>query len=299
MIDTKLKTFICVVEKKNYTKAAYQLHLSQPAISQHIKQLEMHYGYKLIDHTSKTFSLTKEGEKLYTYAKVQIQNEILFENELKNKKQKFRIGATLSIADYYLYRSIHESLIEKHNIHIEVSNTSKLTKRLIEGSVQCAFVEGNFDPHIFTSHLYLEEEMVALVHKDHPLLQKYCKLQDVFEYPILVREKGSGTREVLETHLALSYFNLDNFVQQYEIGSLTLIKHLLSYKHAVTFLYKNVVDTWDDSLVVLPIRDFKITHPMHFIYLKNSIHSHVYYQLFNEMKFNKGGNSNGKHKTEK
>lgn len=82
MVDSKLRTFIEVVDLKSFTQAALSLHLTQPAVTQHIKQLENYYQHKLIQNPHKEFELTEAGHRLYEYAKIQIHNEQIFESQL-------------------------------------------------------------------------------------------------------------------------------------------------------------------------------------------------------------------------
>ena len=100
MIDIKILTFLKVVQHRNYTKAAAELNMTQPAVSQHIKKLEQYYGCKLIDIVGKSVRLTAQGEALYTYANFQAANERQLVNQLNRLETPNKIGATLSIADY-------------------------------------------------------------------------------------------------------------------------------------------------------------------------------------------------------
>ena len=85
MIDSKLTTFIYVAKLKNYTRAAEMINLTQPAISQHMKQLEEYYKVKLINKKGRQISLTEEGEILFKNAKEFDANSHLLERKLKNK----------------------------------------------------------------------------------------------------------------------------------------------------------------------------------------------------------------------
>ena len=116
MIDIKLKTFIEVVDCKSFTRAAEHLHLTQPAVTQHIKQ---------------------------------------FESQLYKVAIPLTIGSTLSIADYYLPEILGQYLTSSsQRCQIYVNNTQTLVQKMIDGEVDCAFVEGQFDPQLFTYHLF-------------------------------------------------------------------------------------------------------------------------------------------------
>lgn len=286
MIDDKIRTFVEVVECQNYTQAAKNLHLTQPAVSQQIKALENHYQQVFIDHTQKFFSLTTAGQLLYQYAKSQIHNEILFEKQLASCLPPLKIGSTLSIADYYIPDMIANTFLKaEKNCEIVVANTHTLIQKMMDGEIECAFVEGQFDTLLFEHHLFKEEHFIAVANPQHPLSQHPIPFDQLFSYPILIRERGSGTREILENYLDQTIYNLSHFAFTMEIGSLSMIKTLLMESNAISFLYAGVVknEILNQQLVQLNIQNFQMIHPMHFIYLKSNIQKDFYKQLFYSM----------------
>ncbi len=192
MIDIKLKTFIEVVDCKSFTRAAEHLHLTQPAVTQHIKQLENYYQYKLIQNPHKEFQLTEAGLRLYEYAKIQVQNEEIFESQLYKVAIPLTIGSTLSIADYYLPEILGQYLTSSsQRCQIYVNNTQTLVQKMIDGEVDCAFVEGQFDPQLFTYHLFKNEKFILVAHKDHPLAKQKITFDELLTFPLFIREEGS------------------------------------------------------------------------------------------------------------
>lgn len=286
MIDDKMRTFVEVVECQNYTQAAKNLHITQPAVTQHIKALEEHYQQKFIDSTHKSFHLTKMGELLYHYAKTQIHNEDLFQKQLQTAYPPLTIGSTLSIADYYIPHMIAKKFIQTSRpCEIVVANTHTLIQKLINGEVECAFVEGQFDTQLFDYHLLKQERFIAVASIHHPLAHQKITFEQLFAYPLLIREKGSGTRDILENYLQQTIHPLSRFSHFIEVGSLSMIKTLLMDSQAVTFLYAGVVkeEIQNQQLIELQIENFHISRPMHFIYLKSHIHKDEYQQLFHMM----------------
>lgn len=286
MIDDKMRTFIKVVEYQSYTQAAKHLHITQPAVTQHIKALEEHYQQKFIDSTHKSFRLTKMGELLYHYAKTQIHNENLFQEQLQAVQLSLVIGSTLSIADYYIPHIIATKIIQNsHPCEIVVANTQTLIHKLINGEVECAFVEGQFDTELFDYHLLKKERFIAVASIHHPLAHQNISFEQLYDYPLFIREKGSGTRDILENYLHQTIYSLSRFSQLVEIGSLSMIKTMLMDTQAITFVYAGVVEQEikNKQLVELHIQNFDITRPMHFIYLQSHIHKKYYQELFNTM----------------
>lgn len=290
MIDDKIKTFIKVVECQNYTQAANLLHLTQPAVTQHIKALESYYQHKLIDHPHKSFRLTKAGEMLYNYARIQLHNEELFEEMIIKHSTPLTIGATLSIADYYIPALLAPVLISsKQEYQIIVANTQNLIQEMMNGKVECAFVEGHFDADLFDYHLFKEERFIPVVRSTHPLANQNISFKDLFPYPLFVREKGSGTRAILEDYLNQTLYQFHSFHHCNEIGNLSMIKTLLLHTDGITFVYEGVVaeELKRGQLKELQLADFEITRPMHFIYLKSNINRLVYQQFFKNLMKNR------------
>ncbi len=242
MLDHKIETFLTVVKYKSYTKTAEILHMTQPAVTQHIHKLEAYYNCKLVDSSQHTIKITNAGKRLYTYLSLQQANEKHFFHLLKNTVRPLCIGASLSIADYYLPQFLIKNLLtDKDRIRITVENTTNLLKKLQNGDIDCAFVEGIFDTAFFETKLYKNESFIPVVASTHPLSNKEVTLQQLQDYPLILREPDSGTREILENWLSQRNVSPQSFQTVIEIGSILLIKKLISQSSAVTFLYEGVV----------------------------------------------------------
>ncbi len=286
MIDMKLKTFVEVVECKSYTQAALHLHLTQPAITQHIKQLENHYQHKLIENPHKEFRLTEAGHQLYEYAKIQIHNEEIFESQLYKMTIPLTLGATLSIADYYLPQILsHYVTTSSRRCQIYVHNTHTLVQKIIDGEIDCAFVEGQFDLQLFEYHLFKNEKFILVAKKDHPLAHQHITFQQLLSFPLFIREKGSGTRAILENYLIQSIYDLSSFEKIIEIQSMTMIKKMIMQTFGISFLYEGVVsdELKSGELIQLDLENFELTRPMHFIYLRHNLNKQYYLEFFEKL----------------
>ncbi|GEN56276.1 LysR family transcriptional regulator [Halolactibacillus alkaliphilus] len=276
MLDQKLLTFIKVVECKNYTKAAEALNLTQPAVSQHMKKLEAYYGTRLIEMKGKAINLTDQGKMVYNYVQVQRSNEHHLKNKLNQIAAPMRIGATLSIADYYLPKYLNDYLQKGHdNIAVSVNNTKRIIQLLLDDELDCAFIEGIFDKDMFSHHAFTQTDFKAVVSPGHPLLQKEASVTDLYQYPLLIREKGSGTRKIFEQYLTQQNDSLLSFKEIHEIGSFMLLKSILRNSQAVSFMYEKVVEdeVISSNLAYLSLKDVRLTRPLFFIYPKHSLKS--------------------------
>lgn len=274
MLDHKMLTFLKVVQQKNYTKAATQLNLTQPAVSQHIKKLEEYYNCNLIDIIGKSVRLTEQGKALYNYVNFQIANEKQVIDQIKKVETPIKIGATLSIADYYLppylssYLSNHSELIS-----VTVKNTKSIIEMLLNNELYCAFIEGIFDKSIFHFHEFDTTKFLPVARKGHPLEGQAVKIAEIHKYPLLLREEGSGTREIYENYL---YQNNDSILSAskiYEINSFGIIKKMLSQSNAISFMYEEVArqEVEKGTLCYLTLEHYHIERPLYFIYPSNSL----------------------------
>lgn len=281
MLDSKLHTFLKVVETKSYTAAAQALHMTQPAVSQHIRKLEETYQCRLIGFSGRALMLTQAGELLYHYINLQLANEKLLIERLQSIERPLQIGATLSIADYYLPPVLTPSLASRFSL--AVGNTETLIDKLLHGELDCAFIEGIFDSELFQSNIFRKACFLPVASVNHPLAGQEISLRQLHAYPLILREKGSGTRAILETYLHQQNDSIHSFAGIMEIGSFVMIKQLLAESDAVSFVYEAVAqeEVARGQLRFLKLRDYAITHALHFVYLKNSI-ARTQYEAFYE-----------------
>lgn len=289
MLDQKIESFLNVVEHKSYTAAAETLHLTQPAISQHIQKLEDYYGCRLIDSSRHSVKLTAAGEMLYRHLCLQRANERQFLTKLKNHATPLKVGATLSIADYYLPETLIPYICSgQGTCSIFVRNTEQLLSQLQMGTLDCAFIEGNYDGDLFESHVFYNARFLPVAASNHPLAGRSVSLEELFSYPLALREPGSGTRELLTAYLSQYNNSPQSFSRIIEMGSFTLLKQLIGSSDAVTFAYEAVAkqEVKEGSLDFLKLKDYSFIHPLHFIFRKNSILAEKYTSFFHSVRLN-------------
>lgn len=274
MLDTKMFTFLKVAQLKNYTKAAAELNLTQPAVTQHIKKLEEYYECSLIDINGKAVKLTAQGKALYNYANFQIANEKQLINQIKKVETPIKIGATLSIADYYLppflssYLSYNDELIS-----VTVKNTKSIIEMLLNNELYCAFIEGIFDKSMFRFYEFYNTKFVPVARKGHPLERLEATISEIHKYPLILREEGSGTREIYQNYLYQHNDSILSASKIYEISSFGIIKKILSNSDAISFMYEEVArqEVERGELCYLAIQNYSIQRPLYFIYPNNSL----------------------------
>lgn len=271
MLDQKIETFLSVVKYGSYTAAAKALHMTQPAVTQHIHKLEEFYGCQLIDSKRRAIRLTEEGKLLYQYLSLQQANSQEFSLLLRNTIKPLCVGATLSIADYYLPQLLVKEVLNKEErLRVLVSNTSELIKKLHNDEIDCAFVEGLFDTSFVETKTFLDAQFIPVVAKNHPLANKKITLKEIHEYPLILREPYSGTRQILEGWLKERNDSILSFSQTIELGSFILIKECIAQSQAITFVYKGVVEKELErgELATFSLEHLDIIHSLLFIYRK-------------------------------
>ena len=274
MLDLKIFTFLEVAKYKNYTKAAAHLNLTQPAVTQHIKKLEEYYGCSLIDISGKSVKLTAQGEALNNYANFQIANEEQLINQIKKIETPIKIGATLSIADYYLPPYLSSYLANNDElVSLTVKNTKSIIDMLLNNELYCAFIEGIFDKSLFHFYEFYSTRFLPVARKGHPLEGVEASISDIHKFPLILREEGSGTREIYENYLYQNNDSILSATKVYEISSFGVIKKVLSTSDAISFMYEEVAkqEVEKQNLCYLSIKDYSIQRPLYFIYPANSL----------------------------
>ncbi|WP_058484915.1 LysR family transcriptional regulator [Defluviitalea phaphyphila] len=277
MIDVKLNTFITLSQVKNYTRTAEILNLTQPAVSQHIKFLEEYYNAKLFKKNGREIELTDEGKILFKYAK-EIKNLYrTVKTEIKNKSgvlKTYNIGATMTIGGYVLPEILakHKKIYKNITLLLQVYNTKDIIEKLLNRKLDFAIVEGPFDKKKFNFKKFKEEELVLAVSSNHPFAkQKVVDIEDVIKGNLILRERGSGTRKILEDKLINMGYALKDIDNYMEIGSISAIKSLVEKNLGYTIISKETIkkELEMGSIKIVPIRDLHIVREFNFIYLKD------------------------------
>ena len=284
MIDPKITTFIWAAKLKSFTKAAEMLNLTQPAVTQHIKQLEVHYKVKLFKKVGRQIYLTEEGEILFKYAKDLEANSLFVERTLRNKSalnKRYNVGTTLTIGEYVLPDMLGRFKQENENIDIivHVHNTDENLKRLSSGELDLSIVEGLFDKNRFKYKKMRDDELVLVASPVSSFARVVEESVEDVAYggKLILREKGSGTRMVLENKMSDMGLSLTDLKVYMEVGSIGAIKSLVQANLGYTVVSLEAVDkeVREGTLVIVPIKGIKIMREFNFIYTDISQNSFI------------------------
>ena len=201
-----LRIFIMVADCGKMSIAAEKLFITQPSVSQAIKEIEDYYGVKLFERLTKKLYITESGELLLKYARHIIQSFDEMEMSLKNKGQNpyLRIGATITVGYCLLNNIINKVENENKNIStkITINNTDVIEKMLLNSELDLGIVEGVItNNELITKPIYTDK-LVVVVGKNHKFYDKdEISINDLMGEDIISREEGSGSRKIFDNIL--------------------------------------------------------------------------------------------------
>lgn len=269
-MEQKLETFLTLCSTMHYGRAAELLNMSQPAVSKHIKALEEEYKVTLFEYTGRHLYKTRHGEILEQYAESLKYNEECLLARLGEKPRIIlRVGATKSIGKYVLLPYIRNFLARSENkLEFLEDNTAHLLELLNAGKMDFVMLEGIFDKQHYDWFTFRNEPYVGICPVSHPFAGKQVPLKDLFTERIILREKGSGTRNIFERELANVGYTIDAFEDQICISSFDIIKALVNDGCGISFLYEAVVRD-DKSLGRFTCPPLTGEHEFNAVFLKN------------------------------
>lgn len=200
----QLQVFEKVADHLNYSRAAEELYLSQPAVSMQIKQLETSIGLPLFEQMGKKVFLTEAGRELFHYARGIAQQlaemEAVFDEMKGLGKGKFTLSV-VNTANYFTPKLLAR-FCQRHpsiNVILQVANRDAVLKQLADNSTDLAILGQPPDGLDLSAELFLDNPLVVIAPPGHPLAKlKRVKFDRLAEETFLSREQGSGTRSAME-----------------------------------------------------------------------------------------------------
>ncbi len=259
----QLKVFESVARHLNYTRAAAELHLTQPAVSMQVKQLEQSLGTALFEQLGKRIHLTEAGREVLSYARTITQQ--LDELEAVLNRQKGLAGGRLRIsvattANYFV-PTLLGSFSRRYpevTVSLDVTNRESLLQQLSENLVDLVIMGRPPAEADVEAEVFLENPLVIVAPPEHPLARmKKIPLKRLQEETFLVREPGSGTRIAMERFFSERGMYLKTGM---EVGSNEAIKQSVQAGLGLGLLSRATVDQelTLGQLVVLDVAEFPI-----------------------------------------
>ena len=246
-MDHHLEVFVMVAEKKSFSRAAEELHLTQPAVSQYIRALEDSVGTRLLERTNKYVRLNQAGEIVFHHAKeilsfyTKMQSLV---DDLTNKTSgPISIGSSFTFGEYILPRIIArlQNYYPEISPTITIHNTKEIIDLVTNHQLDIGIIEGLYKGDKLVTEIVAEDHMVVVASPNHRLMKKKREItiSELEEETWIVREKGSGTREATE-NLFRIYEMLPKKLM--EFGSTQLIKESVESGLGITLLSRWAIE---------------------------------------------------------
>lgn len=237
----QLEVFTEVQKSGSTTQASLQLALSQSAVSASLTDLENQLNVQLFDRVGKRLVTNEHGRLLYPKAIALLEQAGEIEQLFKTDAGALRFAASTTIGNYMLpemlgaYRAVHENT----PVELFISNTEDVIKAVLEFRADMGLIEGVCHSPELITEPWLEDELVIFCSPDNPLSQKNnVTPDDLKNVAWVLRERGSGTREVLDQIL---FNRLPGFRVEMELGNSEAVKHAVRFGRGVSCLSRRVI----------------------------------------------------------
>lgn len=287
MLDFRMETFLAVCRHMNYTKAAAELNMTQPAVSQHIHFLENKYQCKLFEYSGKKLKMTEAGKFLQSSTITMKADELHLMKMMEQQAgagRRLAFGATMTIGEYVMPLALERFLktYPQTDICMEVADTRVLLEHLDSGEIEFALVEGFFQKQEYDFLVYTTEAFAAVCSPEYKFSREVKKVEDLLPERLIIREKGSGSRYVLEKYLEGKNLLFQDFSGLMEISNIGAIKRMTELGAGITFLYEETVEEELEkkTLRKIELEDFCLFHDFTFIWRKGSIYQSYYKEIF-------------------
>lgn len=277
MLDFRLQVFYTVAKRLNFTKAASELFISQPAVTKHIKELEALYKTSLFERSgNKKIILTPAGEMILQYADqlLKIYRELEYDMSVLNKQHQgiLRIGASTTVAQYIIppvLAQFHKKFKDIQVILIN-GNTEDIEQSLLNKEIEAGIIEGISRNPLIKYEQYLKDELVLVSSTGSTSIKKdILRPEELKNYPLLLREPGSGTLEVIAHALKSHHIRLADLQIEMQLGGTESIKSYLFNSNCLAFLSVHAIlkELKTNDCRIIDVKGLTVERPFHFIQL--------------------------------
>lgn len=249
MSDRRLKVFHTVARLLSFTKAAEELHMTQPAVTFQVRQLEEYFNTRLFDRTHNKVNLTPAGERVSEFAERIFDLYEEMENRVRDLTGEISgaltIGASTTIAEYMLPALLGEfkNRYPDINLRLKVSNSEGIVSMVEHNVIDLGVVESPVNNKNLIVEVCHEDQLVVVAAPDHDLVKRGGKVtaSDIVRYPFVSREEGSGTREVVMRYLMEHKITPSDMTFSLELGSPEAIKGAVEAGMGITILSRSII----------------------------------------------------------
>ncbi len=278
-----MKIFLMVYQTQNITKAARALHMTQPAVTRAIQEIEHYYGVSLFERMNRRLSVTEAGKQFYAQALHIVDSFDEMEKGLKNWDEQgtLRVGASISIGNFLLpkvvagYQKKHPQL----KVYVNISNGSRIQQMILDNQLDFALIEGEVVDEHLEKQPFARDQLVLVLPPDDPLAAcDKVQLLDIKDRPFLLRENGSGGRNFLNHIFAVHDLPLEPV---WESASTQAIVKAVHEGLGISFLPGQLVknDLERGFVITRPVEDEPFSRTNYIIWHRNKYLTHTAKEL--------------------
>ena len=271
--DFRLRVFRTAAEKLSFTRAASELFITQPAVTKHVGELERQLGVALFLRRGGTISLTPEGERLLGYARriLSLYGELneAFAPDGAVPGGEIALGASTTLSQYVLPAVL--SRYADIRVTVADGNTERIERLVADERIDVGLIEGQAARPSLRYETFMQDELVLVTSAGNRSLGRdgMCAA-DLTLVPLVIRETGSGTLDVVERALAAKGLSLRSLNIEMQLGSTESIKHYLYDSGAAAFLSVQAIreELRHGLLRVIGLSDLSVTRCFSFVSLR-------------------------------
>lgn len=287
-----LKIFKTVADLGGMSKAAKELHITQPSISQAIAELEKYYGVKLFERLSQKIYLTKEGELMLSFSRHILDSFEQMEAAMNQaaEKSSLRIGCSVSVGTCLIEEILDEAKerIPQCQISVIVANSSEIEQLILTNEVDVGIVEGMLKNKDLVITPVCEDELVLVCNMNHPLAKETMVTLDMLQgQDYASRESGSAERNQYEKLFEDAGLQLNRVFCSTNTEA---IKNAVIHGRGIAVFSRRMVkqEVERGEMVVIPVRNVAVKRNIDFVMHKNKYISNeiqMMQKILTELKF--------------
>lgn len=283
MADRRLQVFHTVARLLSFTKAAETLHMTQPAVTFQVRQLEEHFNTRLFDRTHNRISLTEAGRIVYAYADKIFDLYGQMENAVREITGEISgaltIGASTTVAEYMLPSLLGDfkAKYPEVEIHLKVSNSDGIVSLVENNAIDLGVVESAVSNKNLVVETCRTDQLVAITPPGHSLSRKSrIRLEDLLQFPFICREEGSGTREVISDYISKVDKSGNGLNISMELGSPEAVKGAVEAGMGISVVSRATIqkELKLGTLIEIPL-DPPLERPFSFVHQKQKFRHRV------------------------
>ncbi len=289
MADRRLQVFHTVARMLSFTRAAEVLHMTQPAVTFQVRQLEEHFNTRLFDRTHNRISLTDAGERIFEYSERIFELYANMESAVReltgDMSGVLLLGASTTVAEYMLPSLLGDfkKMYSDVTIRLQVANSDGVVSLVENNEIDLGIVEAPVSNKNLAVEVCRVDQLVAVVPPGHPLAeQDSVHAGDLIGHPFIRREEGSGTHEVLLEYLKASGVSPDSLNLVMELGSPEAIKGAVETGMGISVLSRTTIakELALGTLVALDLSP-PLERPFSFVHQKQKFRMRAMEELLN------------------